>query len=310
VDAMGGTLRVKSEPGAGTTFSLYLPMTEGAGSIAASASVSGSKVLVVNDSATTRCIVDHYLTASGATVQGLGDARAALASLREAANASAPFTAVLIDGKLPEMDGLELVRQIRADAAICGVRCVMMTAAGQTDSMESPIDGWLHKPMRRRELLASIQASVSSPSQPAPVNSAVARTDMPLFASARVLIVEDNDVNQMVARRLLKTFGIEARVVSDGAQAVDAVRSEAWDLIFMDCQMPVMDGYEATRAIRTFSRVPIVAMTANALIGDREKCLAAGMDDFISKPVRKELVADALVRWLPATSRVEEARRA
>jgi signal transduction histidine kinase/CheY-like chemotaxis protein len=117
---------------------------------------------------------------------------------------------------------------------------------------------------------------------------------------ARVLIVEDNEVNQKVALRVLRTFGIEAQLAADGAQAVTMARQQPFDLIFMDCQMPVLDGFEATRAIRAFSRVRIVAMTANALTGDRERCLEAGMDDYLTKPLRRDLLAAMLERWLPS----------
>jgi CheY-like chemotaxis protein len=135
-----------------------------------------------------------------------------------------------------------------------------------------------------------------------------------------VLLVEDNRVNQLVAARMLKAFGIEAAAVADGAQAVQAVQTQTYDLVLMDCQMPELDGYDATRAIREWeapridaglaTRLPIVAMTANAMLGDREKCLAAGMDDYLSKPIKREVLLACLVRWLsprPALAPTTEA---
>jgi CheY-like chemotaxis protein len=137
----------------------------------------------------------------------------------------------------------------------------------------------------------------------------------PSFRHARVLLVEDNRVNQLVAARMLKAFGIEAAVVADGAQAVRAVQEKTFDLVLMDCQMPELDGYDATRAIREWesvrmaagitTRLPIVAMTANAMLGDREKCLAAGMDDYLSKPIKRDVLLASLVRWLPPASALE-----
>jgi CheY-like chemotaxis protein len=158
------------------------------------------------------------------------------------------------------------------------------------------VAAWLQKPIRRAQLQSILSAAASPPRATEP--AVTPRQAATANESTRVLLVEDNEVNQKVALRMLERCGIRAQLVSNGAEAVERVRNEAFDLVLMDCQMPVMDGYAATAAIRAFSKVPIVAMTANALAGDRERCLAAGMDDYVTKPIKREVLADVLERWV------------
>jgi CheY-like chemotaxis protein/HPt (histidine-containing phosphotransfer) domain-containing protein len=217
---------------------------------------------------------------------------------------------VLLDYQMPEMDGIGFLRELRGDVAVAGTLCVVLSSMGervaQADALG--VSAWLTKPVRRAQL-QSMLATIAGRSPRAPIALRAIATDV-RYTGARVLLVEDNRVNQDVARRVLESFGIEAQLVADGSEAVAQIRRSVFDLVLMDCQMPVLDGYEATRLVRSWEkevadgrrpRLPIVAMTANALHGDREKCLAAGMDDYLPKPIKREAIAAALAKWLPTS---------
>jgi CheY-like chemotaxis protein len=317
IDAMGGTIKVKSEPGKGSIFSVFLPLeVRSRQPLSRAPSAKGLRVLVIDDNATNRCVVTHYLEHGEATFDVAESAQAGLDSARAAANAGHPFDVILLDFQMPEMDGVAFLRALRADASIARTHCVAFGSLGDKvpAANELGVNTWLTKPVRRGPLLDVLSTIAGSSA----VRAAAAETDVaPSLSHARVLLVEDNRVNQLVAARMLKAFGIEAVVVSDGAQAVAAVQAKTFDLVLMDCQMPELDGYDATRAIRVWetpriaagvaARLPIVAMTANAMLGDREKCLASGMDDYLSKPIKRDVLLAALVRWLPLTSGLESA---
>jgi CheY-like chemotaxis protein/HPt (histidine-containing phosphotransfer) domain-containing protein len=261
-------------------------------------------VLVVDDNPTNRCILEHYLHHEGASYVSAASARAGLDAARTAAASGVAFDVVLLDYQMPEMDGVGFLRELRKDASICATRCVVLSSLGDRVSEVQPlgVEAWLTKPVRRAQLQALMSDFATGqgtlarvPVQQKPVTSH--------YAGARVLLVEDNRVNQEVALRTLRSFGIEAQVANNGAQALARVQESTFDLVLMDCQMPVMDGYESTRRIRAWegaNHVPIVAMTANALHGDREKCLEAGMDDYLSKPIKRDVLALQLAKWLPA----------
>jgi CheY-like chemotaxis protein/HPt (histidine-containing phosphotransfer) domain-containing protein/HAMP domain-containing protein len=319
IDAMGGTVKVTSEPGRGSIFSVFVPLAFPAGESAqkapaaapAAAKPRAPKVLIVDDNATNRCILEHYLQHSNAHSHSVASAQAGLEAVRAAVSAGTPFDLVLLDYQMPEMDGLGFLRALRADAAIANTRCVALSLLG--DRVEEAdvlgLSAWLTKPVRRSQL-ESLIAQVRGTS----VLTAPVVKSMPVEAwstGARVLLVEDNRVNQQVALRMLKTLGIVASTAENGETAVAAIQAEPFDLVLMDCQMPVMDGYEATRRVRAWEsaapdgaprlRVPIVAMTANALLGDREKCLAAGMDDYLAKPIKRDVLAAVLAPWIKSS---------
>jgi CheY-like chemotaxis protein/two-component sensor histidine kinase len=305
VDAFGGSIRVKSARGTGTTFSVFVPMQASTANVASErADLRNVKVLIVDDNPTNRCVLEHYLSYERAMYESASSAREGLEQLRAAARDGKPFDIVLLDYQMPEMDGIGFVRELRADTSIPATRCIVLSSLGdRTDeSLVLGIDAWLTKPVRATQLRVTLHSvllggAVATAPTPSVVHPPVA----PKFSQARVLLVEDNDVNQKVAVRMLNVFGIEPSIAADGAQAVAAVRQGDFDLIFMDCQMPVMDGYAATAAIRELSAVPIVAMTANALDGDRERCIASGMNDFVSKPVKTDVLGAMLARWLSNT---------
>ena len=311
IDAMGGTIRVKSEPGQGTSFSLFVPFEIRAQEKTAAppTNLRGLKTLIVDDNPTNRCILEHYLTHEGATYVSAASARAGLEAARAAMQSRTPFDVVLLDYQMPEMDGVAFLRELRADTTLSQIHCIVLSSLGDrvAEAEALKVSAWLTKPVRKAQLhsmLAAVAGRAEARDRTTPIESGAGVR----YDATRVLLVEDNRVNQEVAIRLLQTFGIEPRVVLDGAQALAAIQEGRFDLVLMDCQMPVMDGYEATRQVRAWEqqhgrvRTPIVAMTANALEGDREKCLNAGMDDYVSKPIKRKLLAEALAKWLSATA--------
>jgi CheY-like chemotaxis protein len=207
------------------------------------------------------------------------------------------------------MDGLELARHIKADPALAGVRLIMLTSLGvrgQRDQARAAgIEGYLVKPVRLAQLYDCLTTVMSatgpSPSAPTRPAAEAGRRPPPVAHGPRVLLAEDNVVNQTLALRLLEKLGCRVDVVGNGRDAVAAVARGEYALVFMDCQMPEMDGFEATAAIRQGEtgsrRVPIIALTASAMQGDREACLAAGMDDYLSKPLGQRDMERMLRRW-------------
>jgi CheY-like chemotaxis protein/HPt (histidine-containing phosphotransfer) domain-containing protein len=243
-------------------------------------------------------------------VDEAADGAGALERLR--AGTGPRYDAALLDMQMPETEGFELARAIGAEAALASIPLLMLSSWGRTSAEAAPAIGiaaYLTKPVRatrlREELiraLARAPATVAAPAMRALEGSGEA-AGAPL-RRLRVLVAEDNAVNQRVVIRMLETAGCRVDAVANGREAVDAIARLPYDLVFMDCQMPEMDGYEATRLIRATERehasghhVPIVALTANALQGDREQCLAAGMDDYLAKPITKQAFVASLRRW-------------
>jgi two-component system, sensor histidine kinase and response regulator len=314
IDAMGGTIKVTSELGKGSTFSIFLPLRpRAAGAGSGARHLAGLKALIVDDNEVNRCILEHYLTQDDMRFESVGSARAALDALHGAATAGAPFDVILLDHLMPDMDGVQFLRALRSDSGVVQTKCIMLSSFG-ADFLREPdlgLSASLLKPVRKaqlHEVLARVAGRQYSPAQPAQERDLTLR-----FDGLRVLLVEDNVVNQEVARRLLTTLGLQTTVAENGREAVETLQAEEFDLVLMDCQMPVMDGYAATGEIRAWEtrrgdnrRLPIVAMTANALPGDREKCLTAGMDDYLTKPIKRDALAAAVGRWLQPSTGKEE----
>jgi len=318
VRLMGGTIGVTSQRDHGSTFWFTLPLPEVAGEEPRPLGPlpAGRRVLVVDDVELARRILTDQVESLGLAVDAVDSGTAALARLHAAAAAGQTYDAVLLDFMMPEMDGEAVARAIGADPRIPQTRIVLVSGV-----LSRPRDEWLRdlgvrallkKPVRIEDLAATLQLVFSdtggpgvmtagSPSQPVVLPSGVAAPEQ--GSGPRVLVVDDNSVNQKVAARMLGRIGCRVDVAGNGLEAVDMLRKLPYSVVFMDCMMPEMDGYEATAAIRAMpgpvARTPIVAMTANAMQGDREHCLAAGMDDYLSKPVRQEQLQEAVNRWAP-----------
>jgi signal transduction histidine kinase/CheY-like chemotaxis protein/HPt (histidine-containing phosphotransfer) domain-containing protein len=306
VDAMSGSIKVASELGKGSTFSVIVPLQVRARAVAPLlADLQGLKALIVDDNPTNRCILEHYVGSAGLRYESAESAPDGLELARAAARTNKPFDIVLLDYQMPHMDGIEFMKVLRADPLIARTHCVILSSLGSriADTESLYVSAWLTKPIRQAQLNALLTSVVGRTAPVEPASNIEPSVDLK-FSGSRVLLVEDNLVNQEVARRMLGAFGLQPQVAGDGAEAVARIQREAFDLVLMDCQMPRMDGYEATKAVRAWEletfrpRLPIVAMTANAMEGDRDKCLAAGMDDYLSKPIKKVTLSAALARWL------------
>ncbi len=305
VELMGGTIGLRSAPGEGSTFWFSVPLRRGAPVADGSptANLAGTHVLVVDDNATNRGIVRRQLAAWKMTCDEADGVDAALALARRQAASGRPYRVVLTDLQMPERDGFDLSREMRADPTLGAVPVVMMTSLDHRRSAEqlreSGVAASLTKPVRQAVLFETLYSLLAGGRKPTP--EAPMKAPEPAPCGARVLVVEDNPVNQRVALLQLRKLGCEADAVANGLEALDALARYPYALVFMDCQMPEMDGFTAATEVRrregSGPRTPIVAMTANALDGDREKCLASGMDDYVSKPVKTEDLARALAAW-------------
>jgi two-component system, sensor histidine kinase and response regulator len=265
----------------------------------------GSRVLVVEDDAHAQDIFHRTLESWGVHSDGAADGDEALVRLGSAASRGEPYDAVLVDYGLREGDGISVARSIRDQTALKDVPLLMVTA--HDDSARARIAraagfvAYLVKPIPQSTLYDALSNAVHVRSRE---TEALPAANVTATRAERVLIVEDNQVNQRLALRQLLRLGFTADTVENGREAVEAEARENYDLIFMDVQMPVMDGYEASAEIRRHEirsrrHVPIVAMTANALNEDRDSCLAAGMDDYVSKPVSLANLRVVIDRWLP-----------
>ena len=310
VERMGGNLTVESTPGQGSTFrfTVELPVVEGAAE-RTGGSLDGLRALVVDDREVNRRILVEQLTGWGMRTDAVSNVAEALDALRRARQASDPYGVGVLDYQLSDGDGLSLARELRLDETFKDLVLVIVSSVGERpdDDVGGEVDSWLVKPARPSALYNALVDGLARRTgrvapRTAPVRMPERQATRPRFAG-RVLVAEDNVVNQKVIVALLEKLGCRADVASNGREAVDQVARFPYDLVLMDCEMPEMDGFAATAEIRRRGqqgrRMPIVALTAYAMTGDRERCLAAGMDDHLSKPVREPELIEALKAHLP-----------
>ncbi len=316
VAMFGGSIGVDSTPGHGSTFWFTVQLAKSMAPRPTGPETlpnfEALRVLCVDDNATNRKIIELQLQNLNIRVDTRADGPSALAQLQTAHRQGSPYDLIISDMEMPEMDGFMLARAIKAEPDLAHIRIIILSSIGQRGHGQaaqlSGVDAYLTKPVRQSQLYDCL----------AMVMSRIAIVDSPDLVTRhrlvesketlrpKVLVAEDNIVNQKVAVRMLEKLGYRVDAVANGMEAIEALERISYDVVLMDCQMPEMDGYSATNLIRareakTGARIPIIAMTAHAMAGDRERCLQAGMDDYVSKPVKSEQLLRILQEWV-ATS--------
>lgn len=316
VDMMGGDIWVESEYGVGSVFHFTLPCGVQEAPAAPEPPQHRVRVLIVDENASAREILGNYLTALGFQLGYAANGTAAMEELQGSAPEN-PYTVLLVNWKLGAMTGADLVQQLEDDDSIAELPPVVMMSAFSPGEVEQAagnlnIASFLTKPVTPSTLFDAIMQAVEGQRQNGRTASSVAgdmQAALTSLRGAHVLLVEDNLVNQDVARELLEGYGIQVTIAGHGREALELLETQRFDGVLMDCQMPVMDGYEATRRLRANPRtadLPVIAMTANVLPGDREQVLAAGMNDHIGKPLDVALMLTTMARWIVPARPVDE----
>ncbi|MAO55649.1 MAG: hypothetical protein CMM61_08120 [Rhodospirillaceae bacterium] len=318
-ELMGGEIGVRSTPGQGSTFWFtvvlgreLLPAAEIAAGRATD--LRGLRVLVADDNATARMVCQEMLTAMAFEVTAVASGEAALAELRKAnrPGGGAPYSLLLIDWAMPGLDGIETIRRVRAMEDLAQMpKSIVLTALGRDEvrrvASEAGAAAFLTKPVNISVLFDTI-ASLYADDDTAPDWAAAASADRGGLDGVRVLLAEDNEINQQVAVELLTAAGVAVDIAENGRMAVDMVRQGDYDAVLMDLQMPELDGFQATREIREdarFADLPVIAMTAHALNEERDNCLEAGMNDHVAKPINPDVLFETLTRWTATADKAE-----
>jgi len=315
VQIFNGSIGVRSAPGMGSTFWVTIPFEKqvhqrNLEKLQSLSILRGMRILAIEDNDTQRRLLHRLISSWGMKCDTCRSGAEALEKVSQARNAGYPFSAVLVDRTLPEGDGLEVIATLRKEPAFASTKLILMTSVeglAPTEAQKFGADAWVAKPLKQSPLFDCLSAVVQAPlleklpNPPNPELPSLTLAPNPNEA-VRILLAEDNPVNQRIALLQLGKLGYRADAVINGREAILALEKEDYDIILMDCQMAEMDGYQATRAIRamsgTKSNTIVIAMTANALEGDREICIKAGMNDYLSKPVRAEELDQVIKRWI------------
>ncbi|MDP6940506.1 MAG: response regulator [Planctomycetota bacterium] len=310
VTQMGGKIEVDSIPGEGSSFIFtahFTPSSLGGGFSVPAVSLLGKRVLVVDHGLTNRKVISAQLRRLGCRYASVESKRECIEQLKKARSGDDPFDFILC-GLAEKSENIRLGKEIQSIPAFQGSKMILLetwaSRAGRTISRPTGFAGHLRKPIRK-EALENELCRVLHEGDLQPTSESHSDSNRVDFSAhdLKVLLVEDNKVNQQLALKMLEKIGLSAEARKNGAEALDAAREQHWDLILMDCQMPVMDGYEATRRIRALRganrNLPIIAMTAHAMIGDREKCLVSGMSDYMSKPISQKRLLGIVQKWVP-----------
>jgi CheY-like chemotaxis protein len=335
---MNGEIGIDSRVGQGSTFwftAQYLKQPFSS-SVQLNTNLQGIRICCIDDHPVNRQLLEEYAKGWDMNVTTAKTPLEALDLIQRAQGEGKPFQIAIVDMEMPGMDGMTLAREIKANPHIADIRLILLSSLGMRgDAKEAKtagFSGYLTKPIRQSVLRHSLERVLGLETEnlhhpDTPVVTRFSSLESEKASSHRILVVDDHQVNQQLAVMMIERLGYKVDVVANGQEAVDACISIPYDLVFMDCQMPVMDGYEATKYIReaengkrealgvrpeakekvssdasrlTSDHMPIIAMTANAMPEDREKCLQAGMDDYLPKPIRPDGLAQALEKWLPA----------
>ncbi len=320
VEAMGGVVSLQSQEGVGTSVSMTLEFGVDADQAAVPAqgpSLKGRQILVVDDLEANRRVMQRQLQSRGAVITTSCSGGDALQQVDAAIGRGEPFDCVLVDHHMPPgMDGLTFARMVRCDPRNNALALVLQSGSGTVSEpmrgLDLGFDGFVAKSTRADALAEALTEAIQRRTDPGSVVATVAigaktlqRPEAPqrFVAGTRVLVVEDQEVNRAVAEKFLESAGVEVRIATHGGEALHALAAERFDLVLMDCQMPVMDGFVATELIRereqgTGQHLPIIAMTAHAMAGDRDRCIASGMDDYLTKPMTRDGLLRCVGRWL------------
>ena len=322
VEAMGGKIGVKSTPGVGSTFWFELKFEKLAQKKPVTApltlgpvNLTQARILIIDDNQTNRMILTKNVEALGSRVDAVPSGAKGLEFLRNAYRAGDPYHVILLDMQMPGMDGEQTARAIKSDPAVKEAKILILTSMGHrgdASRLEAlGCSGYLLKPVKQQMLFDAVIAVLGSESdQKTGLITRHTLSEQRKFGS-RILLAEDNPINQKLAVVLLQKAGYSVDAVENGAQALEKVQSNQYNVVLMDVQMPEMDGLEATQKIREWERetgrhIPIIAMTAHAMQGDRERCLEAGMDDYVTKPLEPKVFFSALDRWLQVADPVRD----